>query len=63
MAKDAKETEARKGPGQDPLAEEFDDLAERDRPEGPVHAPSIHRAPGSGGQGLEEPRRPDTPKA
>ncbi|WP_207480387.1 hypothetical protein [Arenibaculum pallidiluteum] len=62
MVKDKAEPVPHRGPGQDPLAEEHDDVEERDRPEGPVHSPSIHPAEGTGGQGLEEPRRPGTPK-
>lgn len=58
---DRHDTDRHRGPAQDPLAEELDDMVERDlRRKGGIHPAGV---PGS--QGLEEPaepRRPGTPK-
>jgi hypothetical protein len=58
---DRPDTGRHRGPAQDPIAEEFDDMVERDR-----HRKSgVHPAGVPGSQGLDEPaepRRPGTPE-
>jgi hypothetical protein len=56
MAEDTEVWHWHKGPAQDPLAEEFDDMRERDLRRGT----GIHRSGVAGAQGEEETPDPET---